>query len=141
MIGDYVKEDDHFFYQALEDGMQIEVELSKAGHQPGFLVETAAQLSPVEAQELIIGQGRKKSADGIYHNVRLQYSDSILYIQRDNQQDYTYLVTEFNDIPVYQVRKNDCVLGSIQDIPPQLWNTAIIALNSRGTHVAAIYLN
>ncbi len=141
LIGDYVKEDEHFYYQALEDGTQIEVELPKAGFQPGFLVETATQFSLVEPQELIICQAGKESADGIYHNVRLQYSDDILYIKKDNQQDFTYLVSEFNDIPVYQVRKNDCILGSIQDIPPQLWNTAIVALNGRGTHVAAIYLN
>lgn len=140
LTGDFTKEDDHYYYQALEGDEQIEMDMLGEKLQAGFHVEVDGQLRAVTPQELALLRMQNGPRDGIYQDCYLQYSDHMLSIKNDPNEEYHYLATLDDDVPVYQIRKNECVYQDVVDIPPQVWNIAILALNSKGTQVAAIYL-
>lgn len=140
LTGDFAKEDEHYYYQALDGDKQIEVDIHGEKLQAGFHVEIDGEFFAVVPQELALLRMQNGPRDGIYQNCYLQYSDHMLSIKSSSDEEYRYLATIDDDVPVYQIQKNECVCQDVQDIPPQAWNIAILALNSKGTQVAAIYL-
>lgn len=140
LTGDFTKEGEKYYYRALEGSDQIEIEMLEEKLDPGFHVEINGQFCAIAPQDLALFRMPDGPLDGVYQDCYLQYSDHTLSIKKASEDEYHYLATTDEDVPVYQIRKNECICQDVQDIPLRLLTFVILALNSRGTQIAAIYI-
>lgn len=140
LTGDYTREDEKYYYHALEGNAQLEIMTPEKNLLPGFHVEVNGKLSAIVPQEVSLFRMPNGPSDGIYLNCYLQYSDHMLCIKKESMDDFQYLATMDEDVPVYMIRKGECVCLDAQDIPTRLLSVVILALNNKGTQVEAIYL-
>lgn len=140
LTGDYTREDEKYYYHALEGSAQLEIMMSKENLLPGFHVEVDGKFAAIAPQELSLFRMSNGPCDGIYQNCYLQYSDHMLSMKKEAMDDFQYLVTMDDDVPVYMIRKGECICLDAQNIPSRLLSIVILALNNKGTQVEAIYL-
>lgn len=140
LTGDFTKEDGRYYYQTLDGANEIDIELPGQNSPVGFCVEENGGICEVSSQALAFDKMAGGPQDGVYQDCFLQYSDHILTIKRTDEQDFHFLAAMDEDTPVYRIRRGECVCETVRDIPPQQWHTAILALNSTGTLVSAIFL-
>ncbi len=141
LTGDLIKEDGRYYYRALDGGNEIDIELPEQDFPTGFCVEESGEICKLCPQALAFDKMADGPRDGIYQDCFLQYSDHILAIRHISEQDFCFLTTIGEDTPVYRIRKTECIYETVQDIPPQQWQMVILALNSTGTLVSAIFLS
>lgn len=141
LTGNFSKEDDKYYYQAIEGIEETEVEMDKPELPVGFYVELKNSFRPVMSQTLSLYQMQSTPCDGIYQQCYLQHTDHILSTRTEEESVWHFLASMEKDTPLYRVRQNQCVLESVQDIPPETrMRTAILSLNGKGTTIAAVFL-
>lgn len=64
----------------------------------------------------------------------------MLLIKRNSEQEFSYLATVDQDVPVYRIQNGNCTCETLQDLRVEEWQMVIVALNTNGSLVTAIYL-
>ena len=124
----------------MEGAYEVEVELPDGSLAAGFYVEHQGELSPVSPQALALSLTPGGPRDGIYRNCALRYQDHMLSIKSSPEAAFQYLATVDDETPVYRMRQGGCISETVRDICTENWKTVILALNSGGTLVSAIFL-
>lgn len=140
LTGDYIRENERFYYKALDGENETEVVLDKPDFQRGFYLEDGGALAAVSPQTLALYQMPNGPRDGIYLNCSLQYREPVLSIQEDGKTAFEFLASVGEEVPVYRMQDGQCVSCVTADVPPQKMQMVVLALNNAGTAVAAIYL-
>lgn len=138
--GDYTKEDNTYRYCAVDGTYVTSVDGPDATLQPGYYLEHEGVLKPVNPQQLAFAKMPGGPLDGVYQNCSLQYSDHMLLIKRNSEQEFSYLATVDQDVPVYRIQNGNCTCETLQDLRVEEWHLVIVALNTNGSLVTAIYL-
>lgn len=138
--GDYTKEDNTYRYSAVDGTYVTNVNGPDANLLPGYYLEHEGVLQPVNPQQLAFAKMPGGPQDGVYQNCSLQYSDHMLLIKRNSEQEFSYLATVDQDVPVYRIQDGNCTCEALQDLRVEEWQVVIVALNTNGSLVAAIYL-
>lgn len=138
--GDYTKEDSTYRYCAVDGTYVTSVDGRDATLQPGYYLENEGALQKVNPQQLAFAKMPGGPLDGVYQNCSLQYSDHMLLIKRDSEQEFSYLATVEQDVPVYRIQNGNCTCETLQDLRVEEWQMVIVALNTNGSLVTAIYL-
>lgn len=141
LTGNYTMEAGRYYCQVFDGTVEDEVEMNDPPAAGFFFRDEKGGLQPAEVQDLLFYQMSGGPRDGVYQECCLQYSEHILSIKRSGARDCQFLAAAEADAPVFQVSGNGCLLGAVRDIPPQQWKTAVLALNSKGTRVEAVYLS
>ena len=140
LTGDYIRENERFYYKALDGENETEVVLDKPDFQRGFYLEDGGALAAASPQTLALYQMPNGPRDGIYLNCSLQYREPVLSIQEDGKTAFEFLASVGEEVPVYRMQDGQCVSCVTADVPPQKMQMVVLALNNAGTAVAAIYL-
>lgn len=140
LTGDYGKERNVYYYQGMEGAYEVEVELTDGSLTSGFYVERHGELLPVSPQALALSLMPGGPRDGIYRDCALRYQDHMLSIKGAPEKEFRYLATVDDETPVYRMRQGGCISETVRDIRAESWKTVILALNSGGTLVSAIFL-
>ena len=140
LTGDYIRENERFYYKALDGENETEVVLDKPDFQRGFYLEDGGALAAVSPQTLALYQMPNGPRDGIYLNCSLQYREPVLSILEDGKTAFEFLASVGEEVPVYRMQDGQCVSCVTADVPPQKMQMVVLALNNAGTAVAAIYL-
>lgn len=138
--GDYTKEDNVCRYCAVDGTYVTSVDGPDATLQPGYYLEHEGMLQPVNPQQLAFAKMPGGPQDGVYQNCSLQYSDHMLLVKRNSEQEFSYLATVDQNVPVYRIQNGNCTCETLQDLRVAEWQMVIIALNANGSLVTAIYL-
>lgn len=138
--GDYTKEDNVCRYCAVDGTYVTSVDGPDANLLPGYYLEHEDALQQVNPQQLAFAKMPGGPLDGVYQNCSLQYSDHMLLVKRNSEQEFTYLATVDQDVPVYRIQNGNCTCETLQDLRVEEWQMVIVALNTNGSLVTAIYL-
>lgn len=138
--GDYTKEDNTYRYCAVDGTYVTSVDGRDATLQPGYYLEHEGALQKVNPQQLAFAKMPSGPLDGVYQNCSLQYSDHMLLIKKNSEQEFSYLATVDQDVPVYRIQNGNCTCETLQDLRVEEWQMVIVALNTNGSLVTAIYL-
>lgn len=138
--GDYTKEDNVCRYCAVDGTYVTSVDGPDANLLPGYYLEHEDALQQVNPQQLAFAKVPGGPLDGVYQNCSLQYSDHMLLVKRNSEQEFTYLATVDQDVPVYRIQNGNCTCETLQDLRVEEWQMVIVALNTNGSLVTAIYL-
>ena len=76
----------------------------------------------------------------MYFDCILIYDEGLLSIQVGEETELRNLSTVEKDLTIYQLSEDGCEIFPIKYLKQQIWKTAVIALNQRGTSIAAVYL-
>lgn len=138
--GDYTKEDNTYRYRAVDGTYVTNVDGPDANLLPGYYLEHGSALQQVNPQQLALAKMPGGPQDGVYQNCSLRYSDHMLLIKRESEQEFSYLATVDQDVPVYRIQNGNCTCEALQDLRVEEWQMVIVALNTNGSLVTAIYL-
>lgn len=138
--GDYTKENNTYRYCAVDGTYVTSVDGQNATLLPGYYLEHEGALQQVNPQLLAFAKMPGGPLDGVYQNCSLQYSDHMLLIKRNSEQEFSYLATVDQDVPVYRIQNGNCTCETLQDLRVEEWQMVIVALNTNGSLVSAIYL-
>lgn len=138
--GDYTKEDNTYRYCAVDGTYVTSVDGQNATLLPGYYLEHEGALQQVNPQLLAFAKMPGGPLDGVYQNCSLQYCDHMLLIKRNSEQEFSYLATVDQDVPVYRIQNGNCTCETLQDLRVEEWQMVIVALNTNGSLVSAIYL-
>lgn len=138
--GDYTKEDNVYRYFAVDGTRVTDVRGPNANLLPGYYLEQKDELQQVSPQQLAFAKMPGGPRDGIYQNCSLQYSDHMLLIKENSEQEFSYLAPVDQNVSVYRIQKDNCICETLQDLRIEELKLVIVALNTSGSLVTAIYL-
>lgn len=152
LTGDYEKRDNTYNYKVFEDGLlqmwNVDDVISyKQGiYVQDRAVETKGTQVPDAHQEILFYGQLGGPQDGIYLDCSLKFNEgSLLLVKEVNGvKDERFLVNLYEYVPVHSYSLSK---GESQSIPAQdlsysniLARMAVLALNNKGSRIAAIYI-
>lgn len=147
LTGDYESRDGKYYYKAFKDGKRYEWLVEDTPPYPmQIYVQDKAVLSkgaPVVAgQALCFASQANGPKDGIYTDCVLIFDEGSLILIQNNQPGFLSTIDEYAPVHSYDPKK-----GENQTIPAKQLatrnikaKTAVVALNAKGTRIAAIYV-
>ena len=151
LTGDYEKKDDDYIYQVIEDGLiktwkvDDTVSYGYGIYKQDSVVETKGKEIPKTNQEVLFqGQG-KGPQDGVYIDCSLKFNEgSLVLVEETNGvTNERFLVNLYEYVPFhsYSRSRGESRTVPVKDLAKNKFevNMAVIALNSAGSRVAAIY--
>lgn len=150
LTGDYESRDGDFYYKAFKDGLPYHWTVKDTvPYKQGIYIQeeidgewTKGKPVPEEGQELLFASQTGGPKDGIYTDSQLIFDEGSLILVKDNQQNFLASIDEY--VPVHSYRSSQ---GENRTVPAaQLTAKSlddqliVVALNSKGTRVAAIYI-
>lgn len=147
LTGDYESRDGKYYYKAFKDGKRYEWLVEDTSPYPmQIYVQDKAALSkgtPVVAgQALCFASQANGPKDGIYTDCVLIFDEGSLILIQNNQPEFLSTIDEYAPVHSYDPKK-----GENQTIPAKQLatrnikaKTAVVALNAKGTRIAAIYV-
>lgn len=140
LSGDYTLEDGRATYQVTEEGLPGTFTTDTAGLETGLYLALGERLVPLAPQRLALALTADGPRDGIYRNCLLSFEDRMLTITGDEKEPPAFLANIDGHIPVYCLYRNRCEVLSADSLRLRRSNWAVVALNRKGSEVAAIYL-
>lgn len=142
--GDFQREKGTCYYQGIEDGVETWTAFDSVENtlteKPWLYIRQGKNISPVAPQELMFMNEKEGPRDGVYFDCILIYDEGLLSIQVGEETELRNLSTVEKDLTIYQLSEDGCEIFPIKYLKQQIWKTAVIALNQRGTSIAAVYL-
>lgn len=147
LTGDYESRDGKYYYNAFKDGKRYKWLVEDTPPYPmQIYVQDKAVLSkgtPVVAgQALCFASQANGPKDGIYTDCVLIFDEGSLILIQNNQPEFLSTIDEYAPVHSYDPKK-----GENQTLPAKQLatrnikaKTAVVALNAKGTRIAAIYV-
>ncbi|MCD8324134.1 MAG: hypothetical protein LUC32_04165 [Clostridiales bacterium] len=144
LTGNYTCENGRFYYQAFDGEKPTEAEDENDSLPRGFYIYTGEgetrRLQEVINSSLVLCGMPGGPSDGMYGNCRLRWRDDTLWIQKDGEESFVYLAPAPQDVPVFRMSGERCTVFPALELPENVWERAVVALNENGTKAAAVYL-
>lgn len=147
LTGDYESRDGKYYYQAFKSGVLYQWLVQDASpYMRGIYIQNKNMQTKgqkvEQAQELLFSTQNGGPADGIYLDGQLTFDEGSLILEQQGQKRFLASVDEY--VPVHSYNPDR---GENQTIPAKKLGArsvraeiAVVALNEKGTRVAAIYM-
>lgn len=152
LTGDFEKRDKIYSYQVLEDGLFQTWDTGKLDGDDGARIylqsmndESKKTIVSKEQPLLFAGQPEGPE-DGIYFECSLKFNEgSLLLIKKENEiPKEMFLANLYEYVPVhnYNASRGECQTIPVQELSENTGEikTAVVALNDKGSRIAAIYM-
>ena len=152
LTGDYEKRDDIYSYQVFEDGLleKWDVKDSVSYEQGIYMQDFAEESKGTKVQKIqqeILFKGQTGGPqDGVYLDCSLKFNEgSLLLVEEKNgKEEEVFLVNLYEYVPVhiYSCSRGECRTIPAQDLIKDNFKVqmAVLALNDKGSRVAAIHI-
>lgn len=150
LTGDYESRDGIYYYNAFKNGVLCNwVVRDTVPYIQGIYIQEAADKEyakgmalPKERQELRFSGQEGGPQDGIYGDCQLLYDEGSLILRKDEQKTFLANIDEY--VPVHSYKSS---IGESRTIPSKQLKektlddqSIVVALNEKGTRIAAIYI-
>lgn len=152
LTGDYIKRDDVYIYNVFVNGFLRTWEVKDdAPYKAGIYTQDetkeskGALVTPID-QELRFTAQSEGPQDGVYLNCHLGFNEgSLLLIKKDENGEYSRYLTNVNEylpVHIYNPGKGENMTIRAEQLPLHKIEAAmaVVALNDKGTRIAAIYI-
>ncbi len=141
LTGDYTYMNGVMTYNAIENGVETQLEYPNHGLEAGFYQWSGKTLCSVEIAELLFKGTTGGPQDGVYENCVLNYEEELLTITTDGSDGESRFLGNIGaHIPVYHLSKDEYEVFPAKNICDMREFKAVIALNREGTRIVAVYL-
>lgn len=152
LTGDYEKKDQIYVYQVFANGLLEKWDVTdpipyvQGIYQQDHAIETKGTLVSASRQNILFASQPGGPIDGVYLNCRLEFEEgSLLLVEKVNQREVRSFLVNVNEyVPVHSYSPSK---GESQTIPAEQLSRdkievqmAVLALNTKGTRIAAIYI-
>ena len=152
LTGDFEKQDKIYSYQVFEDGLLQTWDTEKLDGDDGARIylqsmnDESKKMMVSEEQPLLFAGQLEGPEDGIYFERSLKFNEgSLLLIKKENGiTKETFLANLYEYVPVhnYNASRGECQTIPAQELSEDTGEikTAVVALNDKGSRIAAIYM-
>ena len=152
LTGDFEKQDKIYSYQVFEDGLLQTWDTEKLDDDDGARIylqsmnDESKKMMVSEEQPLLFAGQLEGPEDGIYFERSLKFNEgSLLLIKKENGiTKETFLANLYEYVPVhnYNASRGECQTIPAQELSEDTGEikTAVVALNDKGSRIAAIYM-
>lgn len=152
LTGDFEKRDKIYSYQVFEDGLLQAWDTEKLDGDDEARIylqsmnDESKKMMVSEEQLLLFAGQPDGPEDGIYFECSLKFNEgSLLLIKKENEiTKETFLANLYEYVPVhnYNASRGECKTIPAQELSEDTGEikTAVVALNDKGSRVAAIYM-
>lgn len=151
LTGDYESTDGIYYYKTFKDGVAYRwVVKDTVPYGQGIYIsqEIENQYSkgerqcPDDDQNVLFSHQAEQPQDGIYQECCLIFDEGSLILKRNNQQTFIANIDEYVPVHVYSPSQGQNRTFPAKQLSERVYKAqiAVVALNDRGTRVAAIYM-
>lgn len=150
LTGDYESKDGNYYYKAFKDGLLYQWAVKDtAPYAQGIYIQeevndewSKGKNLPEGGQKLLFNRQSGGPKDGIYMDCQLAFEEGSLILLEKGQQSFLTSIDEYVPVHCYCPNKGENRTIPVSQLAAKALNDKLIvvALNTKGTRVAAIYI-
>lgn len=150
LTGDYENEDGNYYYKTFKDGKLYKWPVQDISpYMRGIYIQVKrsngwwrGSAIPIQGQELFYAHQKSGPKDGIYMDCRFSFVEGSLILERGGQREFLTTIDEYAPVHSYNPSRGESRTIPAKKLTSDRFDveTAVVALNEKGTRVAAIYM-
>jgi len=150
LTGDYESRDGNYYYKTFKDGLLYHWAVKDTvPYTQGIYIReeindewSKGKMLPKDGQELLFSRQPGGPKDGIYMDCQLVFEEGSLILFKEGQQNFLTSIDEYVPVHSYNPNKGENRTIPVNQLIAKMLNDqlVVVALNTKGTRVAAIYI-